>query len=227
MRNLIVLFVVILCSSSLAQDVVEFEIKSEEAWRYMLNLAEDIVPLIYEDSEEGYKCKLNEKQTKQTLETVAFEKEIHPARLAESVAAFFWNDWTALYIEGFDIEAVIDQDDEAVLGDLLEAFYQQHSGCLLTVMKVLIDGYEGYYTDQANGRYIRLVRKQGEPYQVLALSTDYFDGTGVFEPLGIVYGVRLAGLLKIDWIRKPAIDAVTLSVSKRIASTGNPLKIYD
>jgi len=226
MRCFSILFTVVFFSLSLAQ-VETFEIESEEAWRYMLALSEEVLPLIYEASEEGFRCSLEEKETKQTLESLALEKSLHPSLLAESVAAYFWNDWTALYVEGFDIKSIIEADDEEALGAFLEAFYQQHSACMLTVMKVLIDGYEGYYSLQSNGEYMRLVRKKGEPYRVLALSTDYFPGTGVFEPLGIVYGVRLAGLLKIDWIRKPAIDAVTLSVSKRVAATGDPLKIYD
>jgi len=193
----------------------------------MLEIAEDVVPQIYDVHDDGLSCKLSAKETKQTLEALSFELQQHPSELAESVAAYFWSDWTLLHVEGYDIYEIVEEDaDPKALEAFLEAFYQQHEPCLLSTMRVLIDGYEGYYLQQPNGQYLRMPRKRGEPYQVLALSTDYFPGNGILEPLGIVYGVRLAGLLQMDFIRKPALEAVTLSIAKRLNSSGDALKIF-
>lgn len=204
-----------------------FTAESHEAWAYILNLANSFVPELYESSSSGLTCKSDAKSTKDTLEDLAFDNQLHPSLVAESIAAYFWNDWTLLHVEGYDIEEVVTEDADAeLLGAYLEAFYQQHEPCLLTVMKVLIDGYEGYYHVKGNTEYVRLPYKQNETYELIALSTDYFPGTGVFEPLGIVYGVRLAALLKLDFVRKPAVDAISKSISKRIQDNGSALKLY-
>lgn len=210
-----------------ARDYPQFEPESAEAWAYVLELAEEIVPYIYVRSDDGMACQASAKETQLRLERLAFDYQLPPALIAESVAAYFWSDWTRLDVDGYDIRAVISSDpDPETLELFLEAFYQQHEPCLLTTLRILVDGYEGYYKRQNNGHYIRLNSRTGENYSLIALSSDYFPGTGVFEPLGIVYGVRLAGLLKIDFIRKPAVEAITKTIAKRVNEQGSALKMF-
>ncbi|MCA9839465.1 MAG: hypothetical protein KC422_21325 [Trueperaceae bacterium] len=224
---LITLFLLALLPIASAKGLPQFEPESAEAWAYMLDLADEVVPHLYRNSSQGWSCQLSARETQTTLETLAYTYQLPPAMLAESVAAFFWSDWTKLEVDGYDINVIVTNNpDPKVLEQFLEAFYQQHEACLLTTLKVLVDGYEGYYKRQNNGHYLRLNTKTGEHYTLIALSADYFPGTGVFEPLGIVYGVRLAGLLKIDFIRKPAVEAITETITRRIREQGSALKIF-
>lgn len=228
MRYLFGLLLVLALSQSVwAKSLPQFEPESAEAWAYVLDLADDVVPYIYETTPSGLSCHASAKETQSTLERLAFEYQVPPALLAESVAAYFWSDWTRLMVDGYDVNSVVTSEpDPKALEQFLDAFYQQHEPCLLTTLRVLVDGYEGYYKHQSDGHYLRLNTKTGEPYSLIALSSDYFPGTGVFEPLGIVYGVRLAGLLKIDFIRKPAVEAITKTIAKRIKEQGSALKMF-
>lgn len=80
----------------------------------------------------------------QALENEANQRQQNPAYLAEAVVVYLWDDWTLLYVNGYDIREVFkDLSDKASLEVFLEQAYLEHHVCLFVVLKVLTEGYEG------------------------------------------------------------------------------------
>ena len=161
----------------------------------------------------------------QTLESEANQRHQNPAYLAEAIVVYLWDDWTLLYVSDYDIRKVFeDLSNKEQIGIFLEQAYLEHHVCLLGILKVLTEGYEGYYALNVDG-YKHVFDKSGEAYSPLALEPKYFPGTGIFEPLGLVYAVRLGDFLKIGWLRQRVIGMIAETLERRAQESADPLKV--
>jgi hypothetical protein len=205
--------------------------QSPEAWRYAVTQGSNLISAVYEQTPEGLVCQ----QTSQldvikTLENVATEKDEHPARIAEELVVYLWNDWTLLHVTGYDIRQVVEDEvfesieHKKVVTGFLEQFYQEHHVCLLGILKVLVYGYEKNY-QLLNSKYVRTQEALGERYEPLALEPKYFPGTGILEPLGLVYAVKLGDFLTMAWLRETALELITETLQRRAKRSGDPLKV--
>jgi hypothetical protein len=205
--------------------------QSPEAWRYAVTQGSKLISAVYQQTPEGLVCQ----QTSQldvinTLENVAAEKDEHPSRIAEELVVYLWNDWTLLHVTGYDIRQVVEDDvfesieHKKVVTGFLEQFYQDHHVCLLGILKVLVYGYEKNY-QLSEGQYVRTQEALGEGYEPLALEPKYFPGTGILEPLGLVYAVKLGDFLTMAWLRETALDLIAETLQRRAKHSGDPLKV--
>jgi hypothetical protein len=204
----------------------DFPPQSLEAWQYFVNQGQTNITSVYVKTSEGLVCQKNTyAEVRTILETLANNAQIHPAQIAEEMVVYLWDDWTLLHVEGYDTREVLSNlDDKETLEALLEAFYSQHQVCLLGILKVLTQGYEGYYGLQ-NGKFTRSQTPTDEKYSPYALEPSYFPGTGLFEPLGLVYAVKLGDLLTIGWVRERAIAVVAETLQRRAETSSDPLKV--
>jgi hypothetical protein len=200
--------------------------QSSEMWTYMVRQGQESITTIYTETSMGLVCEQkSQKEVVTKVETLADEAKTHPANMAEAMAVYLWNDWTLLYVEGYDTREVLsDLAEKARVEDFLEEFYLQHHACLLGILEVLTWGYEGYYGTQ-QGRYRLLASKSGEPYTPLALEPEHFPGTGLFEPLGLVYAVKLGDVLEIHWMRERAVTVIAETLQRRARTSDNPFKV--
>jgi hypothetical protein len=200
--------------------------QSPEMWAYMVRQGRETITSVYTKTSEGLVCKqISQHEVIKTLESLANEAKTHPAYIAEAMTVYLWDDWALLHVEGYDTREVLsDMDDKSRVEDFLEQFYQQHHICLLGILKVLTWGYEGYYGVQQGG-YIVLASKSGEPYKPVALEPKYFPGTGLFEPLGLVYAVKLGDSLAIPWVRERVLTILAETLQRRSQTGDDPLKV--
>lgn len=198
--------------------------QSPEAWAYAAAAGESKIGSVYTVTDHGLVCnRIQEKAVRATIETLAAAENAHPALVAEELTAYLWSDWTLLYVDGPPLRTALDGGRET-LETYLEKAYQAHRVCLLGILKTLVDGYEGDYVQTENG-YNYSKKGGGARYRLLAFEAKYFPGSGFLEPLGVVYAVRNADLLRVAWVRAKVLDAVAVSVQKRAADGGDPLKI--
>lgn len=212
--------------NSVSQDLVPQDLvpQSREAWAYVAAAGKDNIGSVYTVTADGLVCKHSqEKAVRASIETLAAAEGVHPALIAEELAAYLWGDWTLLYVEGPPARAALDGGRDT-LGVYLETFYQAHRVCLLGILKTLVDGYEGDYLQTENG-FVYKKRGGGARYRLLAFEPKYFPGNGLLEPLGVVQAVRNADLLRVDAVRARAFDAIAVSAERRAAEGGDPLKI--
>ena len=204
------------------------EPQSPEAWRYAVTRGSHHIPLIYERTDEGLVCKqIREGDTRNILEGLAAEHNVHPAQIAEELSVYLWNDWSVFYVSGYDMASFIATSQSAAdFGAFLDAFYLEHHACLLAAMRVLVAGYEGRYAQDEQGLYHYNHATEAESYHLYALEPKNFPGTGIFEPLGIVYMSRYADLLSVSWIRRQVVNRFAGIIEKRSMS-GNPLKVTE
>lgn len=203
--------------------------QSPQAWHYAAGEGSKLASTVYQKTAHGLVCaKSSQAGVIYTLEHVAAEKGEHPSRLAEEIVVYLWDDWTLLYVSGYDTRAVLTElDNRPLLEAFLGRFYEEHHRCLLGVLRVLVFGYEKRY-EFVDGSYVRSVGSRellGERYQPLALEPKYFPGSGIFEPLGLVNAVELSDLLLIGWLREKAIDLVIETLQRRGRTSTDPLKV--
>lgn len=206
--------------------LLQLEPQSLEMWAVMVSRGQDNITTVYRDTSAGLVChQTSQPEVMKTLESLANESKTHPAQIAEAMTVYLWNDWTLLYVEGYDTREVLStMEDKPRVEAFLEQFYREHHVCLLSILKVLTRGYEGYYGLQ-NGKYILLPTKTGEAYSPVALEPEYFPGTGLLEPLGLVYAVKFGDLLTVPWIRQSALSAMTEALQRRSETSSDPLKV--
>lgn len=204
----------------------DFPPQSLEAWQYFVSQGRTSITSVYASTSEGLVCQQNSyTEVRTILETLANNAHVHPAQIAEEMTVYLWDDWSLLHVEGYDTREVLsDLGDKEALEAFLEQFYLQHQVCLFGILKVLTQGYEGYYGLQA-GKYIRLQTPTGEKYSPYALEPKYFPGMGLLEPLGLVYAVKLGDLLTIGWVRERAIRVVVETLERRSKTSHDPLKV--
>jgi hypothetical protein len=204
----------------------DFAPQSLEAWRYFVLQGKTNITSVYVNTSEGLVCqKKTYAEIRTILEGLANDTQTHPARIAEELVVYLWDDWTLLYVEGYDTREVLSNpENKEVLEVFLEAFYNQHQVCLLGILKVLTQGFEGYYSLQ-NGKFTRSQTADGEKYSPYALEPIYFPGTGLFEPLGLVYAVKLGDLLTISRVRERAISVIAETLQRRAETSSDPLKV--
>lgn len=200
---------------------------SPEAWAYAVARGEALAGAVFEASDRGLRCRAgSQRSVVKTIEALAAEQNEHPARIAEELGAYLWNDWTLLAVDGYDIAEVISPSgDTRDLETFLEAAYHQHGACLFGLSRVLVDGYLGAYRRTPEGGYRFDPDESGERYPTIAFEPYYFPGTGIFEPLGLIYAVRLSELLTIGWLRQRAIERVVVAIERRIQDFGDPLTL--
>jgi hypothetical protein len=200
--------------------------QSPEMWAYMVSEGQESITTVYTETSQGLVCnQTSQNEVVKILETLANESKLHPAKLAEAMTVYLWDDWTLLQVEGFDTREVLsDMSDKAQVEMFLEQFYREHHLCLLGILKVLTWGYEGYYGLQ-KGEHLLLASKLGEPYAPVALEPDYFPGTGLLEPLGLVYAVKLGDLLTVGWVREKVLAMIAETLRHRGSTGENPLRI--
>jgi hypothetical protein len=200
--------------------------QSPEAWQLMVDEGVVLSELVYDKTPQGLSCKKNSQyEVIQALENEANLRQQNPAYLAEAMVVYLWDDWTLLYVTGYDIREVLENlSDKTSLEVFLEQAYFEHHVCLLGVLKVLTEGYQGNYQVSPEG-YRHVLDKSGQPYQPLALEPAYFPGTGIFEPLGLVYAVRLGDFLRIGWLRQQAIGMIAETLERRATESSDPLKV--
>jgi hypothetical protein len=201
--------------------------QSPEMWAYVVRQGKERITGVYTETSEGLVCnQTSQTEVIKTLETLANESKLHPSYLAEAMTVYLWNDWTLLHVDGYDTREVLsNMSDKSRVENFLEQFYLQHHTCLLGILKVLTWGYDGYYGLQ-NGRYVLLTSQSGEPYGTVALEPDYFPGSGLLEPLGLVYAVKLGDLLSFPWLRDYAVNVISETVQRRSQTSDNPLRIH-
>jgi len=206
------------------------EPQSDEAWRYATAQGALHMPVVYERTPGGLICKQSrESDTRMLLERVAAQRGVHPAQIAEELSVYLWNDWSVFYVGGYDMTNFISAPQSATdFGAFLDAFYLEHHTCLLAAMRMLVAGYEGHYVQDEQGHYHYNQdgdhNAEAEKYKLYALEPKNFPGTGLFEPLGIVYMSRYADLLSVRWVRKQVITHFANIIEVRGAA-GNPLKV--
>lgn len=200
--------------------------QSPQAWHYAATEGSKLASTVYQKTAHGLVCaQQSQAGVVYTLESVAAEEGEHPSRLAEEIVVHLWDDWTLLYVSGYDTRAVLNElDDRPLLEAFLERFYAEHHSCLLGILRVLVFGYEKRY-EFLDGGYVRSREALGERYQPLALEPRYFPGSGIFEPLGLVYAVKLSDLFLIGWLREKAIDLVIETLQRRARTGDDPLKV--
>jgi hypothetical protein len=200
--------------------------QSPEMWAYMVDEGQRSITTVYTETSQGLVCnQTSQNEVVKTLETLANKLTKHPAFVAEAMTVYLWNDWTLLYVEGYDTTEVLKAvDNNPQVQLFLEQFYLQHHLCLLGILKVLTRGYEGYYSLQGQA-YTLLQIPTGEPYAPVALEPEYFPGTGLLEPLGLVYAVRLGDLLTVGWLREQMITLIAETLRQRSATSQDPLKV--
>lgn len=197
--------------------------QSREAWRYAVGEGERYAGLLYTPHEGRLRCLLpTSRAARSAIEDAAAAQQRHPAYLAEMIAVYLWDDWNRLEVPGYDIRWVVAHQE--ALEPFLEALYQAQQACLLGLLQVLAAGYEGGYRQDADGQYRRVPAGEAEPYMLLALFPEYFPGTGLLEPLGIVYAVRLLELSALSALRQPMLAHVARTLERR-ARNGDPLKV--
>lgn len=198
--------------------------QSPEAWSQVATAGKDQIGSVYDMTTHGLVCSYSrEAAVRARVETLAAAKRVHPALVAEELTAYLWSDWTLLHVKGPSLRGAVEGGRET-LEPFLEAAYQAHHVCLLGILKVLVDGYEGKYLQSESG-YSYAKKGGGERYRLLAFEPKYFPGSGFLEPLGVVYAVRNADLLRVKWVRAKVLDAVVTSIERRAAGGGDPLKI--
>lgn len=209
----------------------DFAPQSPEAWQYFVAQGRKSITSVYVSTSEGLVCKQSSQtEVRIILETLASNKtantaQVHPAQIAEEMVVYLWDDWTLLQVNGYDTREMLSNlGDRAGLEAFLEAFYSEHQVCLFGILKVLTQGYEGYYGLQ-RGEYIRLQTTTGEKYAPYALEPKFFPGTGLLEPLGLVYAVKLGDLLTIGWVRERAIGVIAETLKRRTETSNDPLKV--
>jgi hypothetical protein len=195
-------------------------------WTYMVRKGQESITSVYTKTSEGLVCnQTSQKEVVTTIETLANETKTHPAHVAEAIAVYLWDDWTLFHVEGYDTREVLsDIAEKARVEDFLEGFYIQHHTCLLGILKVLTWGYEGYYGTQQD-RHLLLASKSGEPYTPVALEPSYFPGTGIFEPLGLVYAVKLGDVLEIPWVRERVLTVIAETLQRRAQTSDDLFKV--
>lgn len=200
--------------------------QSKEAWHYAATRGAQHVKLIYEQTDNGLVCRQRrESETRALLENIALTQRVHPAQVAEELSVYLWNDWSLFYVSGYDMERFIAAPQSAAdFGAFLDTFYLEHHACLLAAMKILVAGYEGDYVQDVSGAYHFENAAEAEAYQLYALDPKNFPGTGIFEPLGIVYMSRYADLLSVSWIRRQVVNHFGGIIETRSAA-GDPLKV--
>ena len=198
--------------------------QSPEAWNALAAAGKKYISSVYDVTGDGLVChETREKDVRTRVEALAALEHVHPARVAEAATAYLWGDWTLLHVPGPPLRAAVDGGKET-LEPYLESAYQAHHVCLLGILKVLVDGYEGDYVQTDKG-YSYAKKGGGERYKLLAFEPKYFPGSGFLEPLGVVQAVRNADLLRVDWVRAKVLNAVVASTERRKAEGGDPLKI--
>jgi hypothetical protein len=204
--------------------------QSREAFHHAAREGARYAPLLYHDEGGGLACaQTSSRSAREALEAAANRLGVHPGYVAEMLAAHLWDDWSRLHVPGYDLRAVVSEDTASEhperLEAFLEAFYQAHHACALGLMQALTGAYEGSYRRGPDGSYHLVGRAQGDPYELLALYPRYFPGTGILEPLGLVYAVRLAELMQLAVIRKPFLSVVAATLKRRAEEGGDPLKV--
>lgn len=224
MRAITFLFIVLLTASTCALAVLEEP--SKALWRYAVTQGGRHILTIYEQTDEGLICKqARGSETRTLLEARAAEHNVHPAQIAEELSVYLWDDWSVFYVSGYDMSTFIATPQSAAdFGAFLDAFYLEHHACLLPAMRILVAGYEGHYSQDDNGDFHYNRKIVAEPYPLYALDPKHFPGTGIFEPLGIVYMSRYADLLSVAWIRRQVVKHFAGIIETRSAA-GNPLKV--
>lgn len=204
----------------------DFAPQSPESWQHFVAQGQKSITSVYTVTPKGLVCQQNSyTNVRSILETLANTTQTHPAQIAEEMVVYLWDDWTLLHVEGYNTrEALSNLEDRARLEEFLEQFYTQHQICLFAILKVLTQGYEGYYGLQ-QGKYTRLQTPTGEKYSPYALEPSYFPGTGLLEPLGLVYAVKLGDLLTIAWVRERAISVIAETLQRRAETSDDPLKV--
>ncbi len=197
--------------------------QSPEAWAYVAAAGKSNIGSVYTVTDQGLVCRHSEEKTvRENVEALAAAANAHPARVAEELTAYLWGDWTLFYVPGPSLRTALD-GGRNTLEPYLEAAYQAHHVCLLGILNVLVDGYEGDYLQTDNGyRYVK--KGGGERYRLVAFEPRYFPGSGFLEPLGVVRAVRNADLLRVDGVRAAVLDALVASLERR-AAAGDPLKL--
>jgi hypothetical protein len=204
----------------------DFTPQSPEAWRYFVSQGRESITRVYTTTPDGLVChQSSQAEVRNILESLAQTTRVHPARIAEEMTVYLWNDWTLLHVSDYDTREVLSNlGDRVRLEAFLEQVYKEHHVCLLGILKVLTQSYEGYYDLQGND-YLRLPTPTGERYVPLALEPKYFPGTGILEPLGLVYAVKLGDLLTVDWLREKAIVMIAETLQRRTETSRDPLKV--
>jgi hypothetical protein len=204
----------------------DFPPQSLEAWQSFVNQGQTNITSVYLKVSEGLVCQRNTyAEVRTIIEGLANDAKVHPAQIAEEMAVYLWDDWTLLHVEGYDTREVLSNTkNKEALEMLLEQFYKQHQVCLFGILKVLTQGYEGYYSLK-NGTFTRSQTPTGEKYSPYALEPSYFPGTGLLEPLGLVYAVKLGDLLTIGWVRERAISIIAETLQRRAKTSSDPLKV--
>jgi hypothetical protein len=195
-------------------------------WAAMVSQGQENITKVYTETSAGLVChQPSQLEVMKSLESLANESKTHPAQIAEAMTVYLWNDWTLLHVEGYDTREVLSHVEDKVLVEaFLEQLYKEHQACLLGILKVLTQGYEGYYALQGH-QYLRLPTPTGEPYRLLALEPKYFPGTGLLEPLGLVYAVKLGDLLAVDWLRERVVGMIAETLQRRSETSQDPLKV--
>jgi hypothetical protein len=204
----------------------DFAPQSPEAWQYFVAQGRKSITSVYTVTPKGLMCtQSSQTEVRIILETQANTAQVHPAQIAEEMVVYLWDDWTLFHVENYDTREVLGNlQDRKTLEAFLEQVYLQHQVCLFGILKVLTQGYEGYYGLQ-QGEYIRLQTATGEKYAPYALEPKYFPGTGLLEPLGLVYAVKLGDLLTIGWVRERAISVIAETLERRAKTSEDPLKV--
>lgn len=200
--------------------------QSTQAWQYFVTQGQTNITSVYTATPDGLICEqTSQSDVRKTLEHLANNAGLHPGQIAEEMVVYLWDDWTLLHVENYDTREVLSNlEDKKTLEVFLESFYAQHQVCLLGILKVLTQGYEGYYGLQ-QGNYTRLQTPTGKAYSPYALEPSYFPGTGLLEPLGLVYAVKLGDLLTIGWVREHAISVIAETLQRRTKTSNDPLKV--
>jgi hypothetical protein len=209
-----------------AQDLpAGLERQSREAFHYIAREGGHHTPLLYVEQAGGLTCaQPSSRAAKTALEAAANRLGVHPGYVAEQLAAYLWVDWSRLYVPGYDLRDVVSQHPEQ-LEAFLEEFYQAHYACTLGLMQVFTNAYEGNYQQGPDGSYHPVGRGEGDPYELLVFYPHFFPGTGIFEPLGLIYAVRLAELMQLSALRKPILSIIAATLRRRAEEGGDPLRI--
>lgn len=98
----------------------------------MVNEGSVVSELIFNKTPQGLVCnKASQFEVIHTLERTANQRQQHPAYLAEAIVVYLWDDWTLLYVSGYDIRRVFeDLANQKQIEAFLEQAYLEQYVCI-------------------------------------------------------------------------------------------------